>query len=54
MPVSFAVEWISRPAGRLAAGDPFLTVRLVQMVEDVVRFGQHHVPILEDRNIVLA
>src|SRR5438132_11196978 len=38
----------------LAACDPFLTVRLVQVIEDVVGFRQHYVPILEDRNIVLA
>ena len=37
-----------------AAGDPFLTVRLVQIIEDVVGFRQHDVSILEDRNIVLA
>ena len=45
-------KWFFR--NLLAAGDPFLTVRLVQMIEDVVGFRQHHVPILEDRNIVLA
>jgi hypothetical protein len=38
----------------LAAGDPFLAVRPVQMIEDIVGFRQHHIPILEDRNIVLA
>ncbi len=38
----------------LYAGDAFLTVCLVQMIEDVVGFRQHDVSILEDRNIVLA
>ena len=38
----------------LVVRDPFLTVRLVQMIEDIVGFRQHYVPILEDRNIVLA
>ncbi len=45
-------KWFS--LSLLAAGDPFLTVRLVQMIEDVVGFRQHHGPILKDRNIVLA
>ena len=38
----------------LAVHDPFLTVRLVEMIEDIVGFRQHYIPILEDRNIVLA
>src|SRR5512140_1651469 len=46
----------SGPAGllALATGDPCLTVRFIQMIEDVVGFRQHDVSILEDRNIVLA
>jgi len=42
------------PRSLLVVRDPFLTVRLIQMIEDVVGFRQHDVPILEDRNIVLA
>jgi len=38
----------------LAAGDPFLTVRPIQMIEDIVGFRQHDIPILKDWNIVLA
>ena len=39
---------------QLAAGNLFLTVCLVQIIEDVVGFRQYDVPILQDRNIVLA
>jgi len=46
------LRWFSRSL--LAFRDPFLTVRLVQMIEDFVGFRQHDVSILEDRNIVLA
>jgi len=46
------LRWFIRSL--LAVRDPFLTVRLVQMIEDVVGFRQHEVSILEDRNIVLA
>jgi len=42
------------PRSLLAVRDPFLTVRLVQVIEDIVGFRQHHLPILEDRNIGLA
>ncbi len=42
------------PRSLLAAGDPFLTVRLVQMIEDIVGFRQHDISILEDWNIILA
>ena len=38
----------------LVVRDPFLTVGLVEMIEDIVGFRQHYIPILEDRNIVLA
>jgi hypothetical protein len=38
----------------LPAGDPLLTVCLIQMVEDVVGFRQHDLSVLEDRNIILA
>ena len=46
------LQWFLRSL--LAVRDLFLTVRLVQMIEDVVGFRQHEVSILEDRNIVLA
>ena len=46
------LQWFSRSL--LAFRDPFLTVRLVQMIEDIVGFSQHDVSILEDRDIVLA
>ena len=38
----------------LVVRDPFLTVRLVQMIEDVVGFRQHLISILKDRDIVLT
>ena len=38
----------------LAVGNPLLTIRLIQIIENVFGFRQHDVPILEDRNIVLA
>jgi hypothetical protein len=44
---------VDQPAA-LATGDPFLPVRLIQMVEDVAGFCQHDVSILEDWNIILA
>ena len=38
----------------LAVGNPLLTIRLIQIIENVFGFRQHDVPILENRNIVLA
>jgi hypothetical protein len=42
------------PRSLLAVRDPFLTVRLFKMIDDVVGFCQHNVSILKDWDIMLA
>ena len=42
------------PRSLLAVRDPFLTVRLFKMIDDVVGFRQHNVSILKDWDIILA